>query len=112
MAAHTLEQYHDLMPYIVRAFQIKGQFASDPILFKAVKSWLFMFNMTEQFNDQEYNAVHNMFWDCVNVLLTDGQMPKEMIQQSKAAVEACRQVDVTIGGDIIELAIDMWENAN
>lgn len=112
MAAHTLEQYHDLMPYIVKAFQIKGQFASDPILFKAVKSWLFMFNMIEELSDQECNAVHNMFWDCFNMFMTDGRMPQVMIQQSKEAVMACKQVDVTIGGDIIDLAIEMWEDAH
>lgn len=66
----------------------------------------------EEFNDQEYNTVHNMFWECVNILLADGQMPQEMIQQSKAAVQACKAVDVTIGGDIIDLAIEMWEDAH
>lgn len=112
MATHTLEQYHSLMPYIVRAFQLKGQFASDPTLFKAVKSWLFMFNMTEEFTDQEYEDVHDMFWACVNILLANGEMPKEMIKQSKAAVNACGQIDITLGGDLIDLAIEMWEDAH
>ena len=110
MASHTMEQYHSLMPYIVRAMHIKGQFASDPILFKAVKSWLFLFNMTEEFNNEEYDAVHDMFWSCVNILLTDGKMPKEMIEQSKVAVNDCGQVDITLSGDIMDLAIEMWED--
>ena len=47
-----------------------------------------------------------------NMFMTDGRMSQVMIQQSKEAVMGCKQVDVTIGGDIIDLAIEMWEDAH
>jgi hypothetical protein len=106
-----MEQYKELMPFIVRTCSIMGLMESDPKLFEGVASWLFMFRMTEELSEFEIFQIHKMFWDALNQSI-GGKIPSDIIAKCVDAVESWGNINITIGGDIIEYAIDMWNESH
>lgn len=108
MAKHSLEEYKKLMPYVVGACEGMGLMKSDPALFEGVASWLFMARMVDELSDEELSKVHEMFWDAFNARC-GGRVPDDIIRKSMEAVNSWGNINITIGGDIFDYALEGFE---
>lgn len=107
MAKRSLDEYKKLMPFVLHTCIGMGLMQNDSALFEGVASWLFMARMVDELSDKEVSMVHEMFWNEFNAAC-GGQVPEDIINRSIQAVNSWGNINIKIGGDIFDYALEAF----